>query len=452
MRAPMALAVCALVAGCATVPKVNDTPPQQATTQIVGTSGPLSIQQSKALIEKVAQEPGDAGILKRHVAIEEAIAETPLVAGNSTQLLVDGTQTFAAMFAVIKNAKATINLEYYIFEDVESDGEHLGDLLIAKRRQGVTVNIIYDSYGSSATPADFFKRLKDAGVNVVAFNPVNPLKLTNRDHRKMLVVDGARAIVGGINLSTDYQSSAPGKSGGVENKPGQHWRDTDLEIDGPAVAQLQTLFLEQWSKQKGPPLDNTKYFPVVPAKGTEVVRIVGSTPDKQIPRYYVTLLSAIRNAEKNIWLSAAYFVPTDQQEEDIIGAARRGVDVRLLLPSDSDSKMALAIGRSHYGYLLEAGVKIYEVQNEVLHSKTTSIDGVWTSVGSSNFDPRSVVYNDEVDALALGSVTGDDFERMFERDTSAARQIDLATWRHRPLNERFLELFELSSFLWQNLL
>jgi cardiolipin synthase len=452
MRAPMALAVCAFLAGCATVPKVNDTPPRQAAPQIVSAAGPLTTQQSKVLLEKIAPEPGDAGILKRHMAIEEAIAETPLVAGNTTQLLVDGAQTFAAMFAAIKSARATINLEYYIFEDVESDGEHLGDLLIAKRRQGVTVNIIYDSYGSSATPADFFKRLKDAGINVVAFNPVNPLKLTFRDHRKMLVVDGAKAIVGGINLSTTYESSAPGKSGGVENKPTQHWRDTDLQIDGPAVAQLQTLFLEQWSKQKGPPLDRPKYFPSVPAKGTEVVRIVGSTPDKRIPRYYVTLLSAIRNAEKNVWLSAAYFVPTDQEEEDIIGAARRGVDVRLLLPGDSDSKMALAIGRSHYGYLLEAGVKIYEVQNEVLHSKSASVDGVWTAIGSSNFDPRSVVYNDEVDALALGSVTGDEFEKMFDADTATARQIDPKTWRRRPLSERFSELFELSSFLWQNLL
>jgi cardiolipin synthase len=449
MRALIALVVCALLAGCATVPKV-DTTPRQATTQIESAGGPLTPEQSKALLEKVASEPGDAGILKRHMAIEQAVAEAPLVAGNSVRLLVDGTQTFAAMFAAIKSARASIDLEYYIFEDVESGGEHLGDVLIAKRKQGVAVNIIYDAYGSSATPADFFKRLKEAGIDVVAFNPVNPLKLTNRDHRKMLVVDGAKAIVGGINLSTTYQSSAPGMSGGGENKPAQHWRDTDLEIDGPAVAQLQTLFLEQWSKQKGPPLDKTKYLPVVPAAGTDVVRIIGSSPDKRIPRYYVTLLSAIRNAEKNVWLSAAYFVPTDQEEEDLIDAARRGVDVRLLLPSDSDSKMALAIGRSHYGYLLEAGAKIYEVQNEVLHSKTVSIDGVWTAVGSSNFDPRSVVFNDEVDAVVLGSVTGDDFERMFEADTSAARQIDRATWRHRPLSERFLELFELSSFLWQN--
>jgi cardiolipin synthase len=163
-----------------------------------------------------------------------------------------------------------------------------------------------------------------------------------------------------------------------------------------------------------PGLDRAQLFPVIKPKGREVVRIVGSTPDQDVPRFYVTLLSAIRNAEKSVWLSAAYFVPTDQEEQDLIAAARRGVDVRLLLPSDSDSKMSLAVGRSHYGYLLEAGVNIYEVQNEVLHSKSVSIDGVWTAIGSSNFDPRSVVFNDEVDAIVLGSDTGAAFDRMFQ--------------------------------------
>ncbi len=454
MRAAIALAICGLMAGCAGVPKVNDLPTGQAGTQIVGSRGPLSIQQSKAILERIAPQPGDAGILQRHVAIEQAIAETPLVAGNSTRLLVDGDQTFAAMFAAIKSAKSTLNLEYYIFEDVESDGEHLGDLLIAKRQEGVEVNILYDDYGSSATKPDFLKRLKDAGINVVDFNPVNPLdpiNMNKRDHRKMLVADGARAIVGGINLSTTYENTHTGSSAS-NDQAGQHWRDTDLEVDGPVVAQLQTLFLEHWSQQKGVLLDHDKYFPIVPAQGSDVVRVVGSTPDKETPRFYVTLLSAIRNAEKNVWLSAAYFVPTDQEEEDMIGAARRGVDVRLLLPSDSDSKMAMAVGRSHYGYLLEAGVKIYEIQNEVLHSKTASVDGVWTAVGSSNFDPRSVIFNDEVDTVVLGSATAQDFQKMFDTDIAKAKQIDRADWRRRPIKERVLELFELSSFLWQNLL
>ncbi|HEX4636119.1 MAG TPA: phospholipase D-like domain-containing protein [Rhizomicrobium sp.] len=449
MRKLIVAAVCTLVAACAAVPKVNDTPPPEP-ARIVGARGPLTLAQSRALLDRIAPEPGDAGILKRHTAIEEAVAETPLVAGNATRLLIDGSETFAAMFAAIRGARASINLEYYILEDIESGGLRLSDLLIAKRQQRVAVNILYDSYGSKATPPDFFHRLQDAGVRIVEFNPLNPVTFNFRDHRKILVVDGEKAIVGGINLSMSYQSSFGPGSGGAGGKGAPYWRDTDLEIDGPVVAQLQALFLEHWDQQKGPPLDRAQYFPTVSPQGREVARIIGSTPDKEVPRFYVTLLSAIRNAEKNVWLSAAYFVPTSQEEQDLVAAAKRGIDVRLLLPGNSDSKMALAVGRSHYGILLEAGVKIYEVQNEVLHSKTASIDGVWTAVGSSNFDPRSVVFNDEVDAIVLGSATAGAFEHMFQRDLAQAKQIDLEEWRRRPLDQRLLELFEVTSFLWRN--
>ena len=438
---------CLLLAACAAVPRVNDTPSPEP-THIVGARGPLTAQQSRALLDRIAPEPGDAGMLKRHTAIEEAVAETPLVAGNATRILIDGRETFATMFAAMRAARTTINLEYYILEDVESDGLHLSDLLVSKRQQGVAVNIIYDSFGSAATPQDFFGRLREAGVQIVDYNPLNPVTFNFRDHRKILVVDGEKAIVGGINLSTSYQTLAG--SGGAGGKAAPYWRDTDLEIEGPVVSQLQTLFFEHWDKQKGPALDRAQYFPVIAPKGREVVRIVGSTPEKEVPRFYVTQLSAIRNAEKNVWLSTAYFVPTDQEEQDLIAAARRGIDVRLLLPSDSDSKMALGVGRSHYGYLLEAGVKVYEVQNEVLHSKSTSIDGVWTAIGSSNFDPRSVVFNDEVDAIVLGSATAAEFERMFQADLAKARPIDREEWRHRPLGQRLLELFEVTSFLWRN--
>ena len=453
----VAVAVCALLAACAAVPRVNDTPPPQPTTTIVGAQGPLTPEQSKALLDKIAPD-GDAGTLKRHTAIEEAVAETPLVAGNRTRLLADGGQTFPAMFDAIKSAKQTINLEYYIFEDVAVDGQHLSDLLLAKKQEGIAINIIYDAYGSKATKPDFLDRLKSAGINIVDYNPINPLNpfaANQRDHRKILLVDGYKAIVGGINLSTDYESSGSGSGSASSGAapPGalpQYWRDTDLEIDGPAAAQLQTLFFEHWSAQEGPPLDHDLYFPKIPPLGSEVIRIVGSTPDKGVPRYYVTLLSAIRNAEKNVWLSTAYFVPTDQEEQDLIAAAKRGLDVRLLLPADSDSKMALLIGRSHYGYLLEAGVKLYEAQGEVLHSKSAEIDGVWTAVGSSNFDPRSVIFNDEVDAIVLGSATAQDFDRMFEADIAKAKPVDARAWSRRPITERVMELFELGSFLWQN--
>jgi len=159
------------------------------------------------------------------------------------------------------------------------------------------------------------------------------------------------------------------------------------------------------------------------------------------------VLSAIRNAEKSIWVTAAYFVPTDQEEEDLKAAARRGVDVRLLLPSESDSERALAVGRSHYSDLLEAGVKIYETQNLVLHSKTAVVDGVWSVVGSSNFDRRSVLFNDEVDAVVLGAATAQELQAMFDNDTKRAKQIDLASWRRRSILQRINEAY---STIWQD--
>jgi cardiolipin synthase len=289
----------------------------------------------------------------------------------------------------------------------------------------------------------------------VQFNPVNPLTAgpsyspNDRDHRKLLIVDGTTAIVGGVNLSAAYQGSSPGKSSAPEGKFVGEWRDTDLEINGPVVAQLQKLFLDHWSVQKGPQLRASNFFPTVSPKGTEVVRIIGSTPDKEIPRYYVTLLSAIRNAEKSVWLIAAYFVPTDQEEEDLINAARRGIDVRILLPDLSDSESSVAVQHSHYSDLLEAGVKIYETHDEVLHSKTVVVDGVWSVIGSSNFDHRSVIFNDEVDAVVLGTDTAGELEGMFENDLEKATQIDLSRWEGRPLSQKINEML---SRIWQRML
>jgi len=419
---------------------MNQSGSADAKPQLAGARGPLSIEQSKATLDKLRAQAPDSDILQRHLAIEEAIAESPLVVGNRTRILRDGTATFSAMFEAIRGARNHVNLEYYIVEDVESGGERLGDLLLAKRSQGVQVNVIYDSYGSNATPAAFFARLKAGGINIVDFNATNPLEVDNRDHRKILVVDGATAIVGGVNLSATYEVRPLAKSGAIEGKPSEFWRDTDLQIDGPAVAQLQSLFLEHWTAQKGVPLDQSKFFPVVPPKGHEVVRALGSAPKDAVPRYYVTMLSAIRTAEQRISLSTGYFVPTEKEIADLVAAARRGVDVRLLLPSESDSELSLTVGRSNYRELLEAGVKIYETQNEILHSKAAVVDGVWTIIGSSNFDHRSVIFNDEVDSVVLGSETGRQMEAMFEDDFKQATPIDLATWKDRPLPTKLKEV------------
>jgi cardiolipin synthase len=434
--------------GCASVPNVEPVINQSANTgaepQLAGARGPLSAEQSKAILDKLRAQAPDSDILQRHLAIEDGIAESPLVVGNRTRILRDGAATFRAMFAAIHGARDHVNLEYYIVQDVESDGEHLGDLLLAKRAAGLQVNIIYDSYGSNATPAAFFKRLKEGGINVVGFSSLNP---DDRDHRKILVVDGATAIVGGVNLDTGYEVQPLAKSGGIEGKPSEFVRDTDLQIDGPVVAQLQKLFLEHWSDQKGPPLNEANFFPSVSPKGKEVVRVLGSTPKDAVPRYYVTVLSAIRNAEQRIWMATAYFVPTQKEVEDLVAGARRGVDVRLLLPGQSDSDLAFTVGRSYYRQLLSGGVKISETRNEVLHSKVAVVDGVWTIIGSSNFDRRSVLFNDEVDSVVLGRETGQQIEAMFEDDFKQATPIELASWEDRPLPAKIKEILYTT---WQN--
>jgi len=446
----------ALSAGCATLPDIA--PPQatgKAAAQIVGRRGPLTVEQSKAILERLGTDAGDDALLKRHTAYEEAISESPLIAGNRIQLLRDGPQTFRAMFSAIQSATNHINLEYYIFEDVESDGAHLGDLLVAKRQAGVAVNVIYDSYGSGSTATIFLDRLKQAGINLVAFNPVNPLEskvtysFNDRDHRKILVVDGRVAIIGGVNLSTAYQSNPIGKSGGPPGSTPEQWRDTDLQIEGPAIAELQKLFLDHWTKQKGPPLDQSAMFPTLEPRGNAVARVLGSTPDNETPLYYVTLLTAIRTAEKSVKITTAYFAPTKQEMEALTQAAKRGVDVRLLLPANSDSPLSIAVAHARYSELLDAGVKIYEMHNVVLHSKTVVVDGVWSAIGSSNFDHRSVIFNDEVDVVVLGSDATQGLEDLFQEDQAAAELIEIRAWKSRPMWVRLRETYSLA---WENLL
>ncbi|TXH38133.1 MAG: cardiolipin synthase B [Rhodospirillaceae bacterium] len=442
--------VCAaFLVGCASVKDadtiIDGSAATTKTPQIDGGNGPISSERSKQILAGITMEAGDSGMLKRHLAIEEAISDNPLTIGNTTHLLRDGPESFRAIFAAIKAARTHINLEYYLLEDVDSDGTSLSDLLLQKRREGVDVNIIYDSFGSLTLSNDFLDRLGKAGARILEFNPVNPLDAkegyspNERDHRKILIVDGKLAIIGGVNLSRTYESVGFGRK--TVGHPPEHWRDTNLQIEGPAVAQVQDLFVQHWMEQNGPPLDQTKFYPTLRAQGSEVVRIIGSSPNQQISHYYVTLLSAIRNAEKSIWLTAAYFVPTEEAMTDITAAAKRGVDVRLMLPSTSDAPPAVAVAQSHYTDLLEAGVKIYETQGIVLHSKTVVVDDVWSAIGSSNFDQRSVLFNDEIDAIVLGRETAEALSAMFLQDSAKAKQIDAAGWKDRPLTQKIRELF-----------
>lgn len=448
------LAILGLCA-CAQEPVINDGEllhaiPGTQTIKVYNARGPLTAHRSQALLTRLGAQAPDASALERHLAIEQIVANSPLYAGNQVRILRDGEQAFPAIFAAIRSAQHYLYLEYYILEDVSCGGQSLSDLLIERRHAGVEIYVIYDAIGSMMTGSEFFRRLHQEGVHLVEFHPLNPWKarhgwwLNARDHRKILVADGERAIVGGVNLSSTYES-APASSG-RGREAGEVWHDIDAEITGPAVIELEKLFVAHWDDQSEAVLDLPGDAAALQESGDEIVRVLGSNPRRRRSPYYATALSAIRNAETSVWIMAAYFVPTHREMHDLIAAARRGVDVTLLLPARSDSGPALAVQRSHYGALLQAGVKIYERDDGILHSKSMVVDRVWCMVGSSNFDRRSVLFNDEVDVVLLGRSTGDQVSEAFEDGLHHAHAVDLQEWKHRPiltrLNEQFWRLWE----------
>jgi cardiolipin synthase len=411
----------------------------------------LSSESSKELIAKLGGSQS-SDVLARHLALEQAVADGPLVLGNRVVILENGPNTYAAMFSAIAAARDSINMETYILEDDEV-GQRLADALVAQQQQGVQVNLIYDAVGTLGTKKEYFKRLSDAGVNVLEFNPVNPLvakagwAVNQRDHRKLLVVDGRSAVLGGINISSVYSSSGQGSAGGSASggsrgdKESLPWRDTDLLIEGPVVAPLQKLFMETWQAQKGKPLAPRRYFPPLQAQGQEVVRAIGSAPDEPFSQIYVTLISAINSAESEIMVTNAYFVPDPQLMKALIGAAARGVDVKLILPSTTDSSLVFHAGRAHYEPLLRGGVKLYERREALLHAKTVVIDGVWATVGSTNLDWRSFLHNQELTAVILGKEFGAKMRAAFERDLAASDPVTLEAWQRRPITTRAKESF-----------
>ncbi len=435
--------------GCTTLPDVStmidEAPAAQKLRPITSARGELSPRQSKALMERLQHSVEPMKILERHTTVVESITESPLTGGNKVSLLADGQATYAAMFKALESAKDHINLESYIIEDGEI-GHQFADLLLKKQRQGVQVHIIYDSLGSMLTPDAFFQRLRDEGIQVVAFNPVNPLTVgkkwglsPHRDHRKILIVDGKVAILGGINISNVY-SSTPFNRGKNEKIP-IHWRDTDVQIEGPAVAELQKLFLDTWMMQREAKPALRDYFPAPQEEGSALVRVIGSTPGESNRVPFIVYVLAISLAEKSIHLTNSYFFPDEQIIKALTDAARRGVDVKVILPGITDSLLALHAQRSYYSKLLRAGVQLYEHSNSLLHAKTAVIDSVWATVGSTNMDYLSLLNNNEVNAIILSKEFAGEMEQMFNGDLLNSKQIHWEEWKKRPLLPRTREWF-----------
>jgi cardiolipin synthase len=385
-------------------------------------------------------------IFARHLALEEAIVGSPLTAGNRVTLLKDGPATYRAMLAAIVAARDHVHMETYILDDDEV-GQRFAQAFVDKQRDGVQVRLMRDSAGTVNTPAAFFQRLADAGVQVVEFNPLNPLKahddweLNQRDHRKLLVVDGRVAFLGGINISSVYSGGSFSQRSRLRPGGGPAWRDTDLQLEGPVVAELQKLFLAGWASQKGPEPASPNLFPPAERAGHQVVRAIGSSPDEPYSLIYATLLSAIGSAETSVQITNAYFAPDPQLLAALEAAAARGVEVRLILPSQTDSWLIFHAGRGFYERLLRAGVKIFERRGVILHSKTVLIDGVWSTVGSTNLDWRSFLHNHELNAVVLGAEFGAQLQSMFDADLAGSEAIMLEAWTGRPLDLRIKEMF-----------
>jgi cardiolipin synthase len=450
----IALIAVALIAvqGCATLPDARRdqavTPLQQV--EFEGARGPVPEARAEGILDRLEARTGASDMLQKHMAYEQAVnADSPLVLGNKLTLLQDGPETYAAMFAAIRNATDSINLETYIFADDET-GQQFAALLLERQAAGVQVNVIHDGIGSMATPRSFFDELRAAGIGVLEFNPVNPLsgnekawRLNNRDHRKLLVIDGRTAFVGGINIIDTY-SSAPSRGSAREKSDDENgettgWRDTHIQIEGPVVAEFQKLFMTTWKRQHGEPLAPRDYFPEVAAQGDEIVRAIGSTPDDAESLIYLTLVSAISHAEQKVYLTIAYFAPDKQLLGALTDAARRGVDVKLVVPSHSDSWPVFNLGRSYYSELLRAGVQIHERRGTVMHAKTACIDGVWSTIGSTNLDWRSFLHNDEINAVILGSNFAVQMEAMFALDLAQSDAITPDRWRKRSWSLRLKE-------------
>jgi cardiolipin synthase len=452
--------------GCAAAPSLPAPPTPSKVTASVGVvaqqvnvTGHQGQQlDRKARVQVLAQvgAQGKAEAMRHQLAAMASFGEIDLYSGNSASLLIDGPATFAAMFDAIKQAKHTIFLESYIIDDA-AISRQLAALLAQRRRHGVQVFVMYDAIGSLGTQQNFFDELRQAGVAVCAFNPINPaagqrdgsyFDITHRDHRKILVIDRALGFTGGINISSVYSSGSLGRTHRQSNVGGADqagWRDTQIQIRGPAAVALDELVRTTWQQQRcatTPASAMPAALPELPkALGQQLIRIVPATPDDPVNRIYAMLLSAIGAARDSIHLTMAYFAPGDDMVEALCAAALRGVDVQLVLPSHSDFAPVLHAGRSRYDKLLSAGVQIHELRDAVLHAKTAVIDGVVSTVGSSNMDWRSFTANNEVNAVVIGEDFGQAMETMFRQDVKVSQGISLEAWRDRSVWQRGKEFF-----------
>ncbi len=434
--------------------------PEAPTHKSAAKAAPLSIigpdgrvdRRTRERVSRQLMELGEDNLLAQHLLAMQAAGGGPLIASNRATLLVDGPSTYAAMFSAIAAARESVNIEMFIFDEAQHEGRKLSDLLVEVAGKGIAVNVLYDSLGSSETPAEVLEKLAAAGIRLCEFNPINPTssrtaKFVQRDHRKIVVVDGQHGFAGGINFSAAYTKGS--SSRGKRDPVAEGWRDTQVEVEGPVSLELQRLFLESWDKQKCPVRQEANYLPAAREAGKTLLRVDATSMDSERNETYVSALSAITFARKSIDVTMAYFSPDDQVEDALIEAAQRGVRVRMLLAGLTDFGGIMHAGRAHYTKLLKAGVQIFEERKSLLHAKTLEVDDIWSTIGSANWDWRSFANNDELNIVIIDAGFAQQMRAQFETDLEAATPITLDAWKKRPMKDRALQQFWV---MWERLL
>ena len=359
----------------------------------------------------------------------------PLAPGNRVDTLLNGDQIFPAMLKAIREAKRSINFETYIYWSGQV-GKEFADALSERAKAGVKVHILIDWVGSQKMDKDLLQGMANAGVEIRKYHALHWYtldRLNNRTHRKILVTDGRVGFTGGVGIADEWNGHAQDKD---------HWRDTHFRVEGPAVAQMQAAFNDNWVKVSGQVLDGDDYFPSHQPAGDLAAQMFGSSPDGGAESMHLMYLLSVAAATKTIDLSMAYFVPDDLALDAIHAALKRGVRVRIIMPGpNTDASIVRHASRALWGEILAAGAELYEFQPTMYHCKVLVVDGLWVSVGSTNFDNRSFRLNDEANL----NVYDRDFAARqtadFEADLKHSRRVTFDEWSSRPWTEKAMERF-----------
>ena len=362
-----------------------------------------------------------------------ALTGMPLTEGNKVEVLKNGVRIFPSMLAAIRGAKKTINLEFYIYWDGEI-GRTFAEALAERARAGVTVNVILDAVGSAPMSRDLVQFLLRNGVNVEWYHPLRWYTLSrvnHRTHRKLLIVDGEVGFSGGVGIADEWLGDADARD---------HWRETMVRVEGPVVTQMQFGFMDNWVKSRGELLTGLDYFPQLAPRGSLCAQVLKSSPSEGSSAVKLLYIVSIVSARQSIYIANAYFVPDRDTIRALEGAVRRGVDVRVIVPGEYiDVPLVRHAGRWQYEGMLRRGIRIFEYQPTMMHAKTMVVDGIWTTIGSSNFDDRSFRLNDEVNVNVYDEGIAAEMKQMFFEDLARSEEITHRRWHRRPRFDRVKE-------------